>query len=318
LQITVIKVKYVRIAVKITAYTIYPYILSTELVHKMFRHAPGILLLGTIFLLIGSIASAILLPCQQMAYAHTYTGDESASFMSVMKILQAEANLVQSNVVSNVTLAQDHAKSVVAVVNGNHTFGVLPDEISENNKRVAANVIHTANALQTAVKSEATPSETDLKTKIDNFNATLQEAVAVQLPKDAASNSTINGLATKDLVNETLRQYGYAFGVANVKGGSSNNETAKSTVPGSSTTITNMSAYQSAQALASQTQGMLIQAKSVVPSNATSATKAAIAKLGTDLSQLKSIIDERGSYDKVASLVQKTIYPDIDAAFHLR
>ncbi|MGC1932135.1 MAG: hypothetical protein WA667_24445 [Candidatus Nitrosopolaris sp.] len=37
------------------------------------------------------------------------------------------------------------------------------------------------------------------------------------MTKDAAGNSTIKGLATKDLVNETLRQYGYAFGVANVR-----------------------------------------------------------------------------------------------------
>ena len=79
-----------------------------------------------------------------------------------------------------------------------------------------------------------------------------------------------------------------------------------------------MSAYHSAQALASQTQGMLFQAKSVIPVNATSATKAAIAKLDTDLSQLKKTIDEKVPYDKVASLVQKTIYPDIDATFHLR
>ena len=80
----------------------------------------------------------------------------------------------------------------------------------------------------------------------------------------------------------------------------------------------NMSAYQSAQALASQSQGMLAQAKSVIPINATSATKAAVAKLDVDLSQLKKTIDEKNPYDKVASLVQKTIYPNIDAAFHQR
>jgi len=214
-------------------------------------------------------------------------------------------------------LAQDHAKSVVDVVNGNHTFGVLPDEVSENNKRVATDVIHTANALQTAVKSKPTPSVTDLKPKLDNFNATLQEAIAVRLPKDAAGNSTINGLATKDLVNETLRQYAYAFGVANVKGGS-NKGTGDPSDPGSHGTVINMSAYQSAQALSSQTQGMLSQAKSVIPANATSATKAAVAKLDVDLSQLKKTIDEKDPYDKVAGLVQKTIYPDIDTAFHLK
>jgi hypothetical protein len=106
-------------------------------------------------------------------------------------------------------------------------------------------------------------------------------------------------------VNETLRQYGYAFGVGNAKGGGQG-------------TITNMSAYQSAQGLALHQHGMLIQAKSVIPTNATSTTKAAVAKLDVDLYQLKKTIDEKNPYDKVASLIQKTVYPDIDAAFPLR
>jgi hypothetical protein len=266
-----------------------------------------------VLFIVGSISSVIIFPYKQAAYAHTFTGDESASFMSVIKILQAEANLVQSNLPSNVTLAQDHAKEVVGVVNGNHTFGILPAEVSENNKRVATDVIHSANALQAAVKSKPTPSQADLKTKVDNLNATLQESIAVRLPKDAAGNFTINGLATKDLVNETLRQYSYAFGVANAKGGSSNVTTKSS--PGS---VTNMSAYQNAQALAAEAQGMLSQAKSVIPTNATSTSKGEIVKLATDLSQLKSSMDAKDPYGKVASLVQKTIDPDLDAAFHLK
>jgi hypothetical protein len=270
-----------------------------------------------VLLVVSSISSATLFPYKQTAYAHTFTGDESASFMSVIKILQAEANLVQSDLASNLTLAQDHAKAVVDVVNGNHTFGVLPNEVSENNKRVATDVIHTASALQTTVKSKPTPTQTDLKPKVDNLNATLQEAVAVRLPKDAPGNSTINGLATKDLVNETLRQYSYALGVANAKGGS-NNATAISSNPGGPASVMNTSAYQSAEALASKAQGMLSQAKSVIPTNATSTTKAAIAKLATDISQLESSIVAKDPYDKVASLVQKMIYPDLDAAFHLK
>jgi hypothetical protein len=266
-----------------------------------------------VLFIIGSLSSAIIFPYKQAAYAHTFTGDESASFISVIKILQAEANLVQSNLPSNVTLAQDHAKAVVDVVNGNHTFGVLRDEVSENNKRVATDVISAANALQTAVKSKPVPTLSDLKTKVDNLNATLQEAIAVRLPKDAGGNFTINGLASKDLVNATLRQYSYAFGVVNAKEGSSN-VTAKS----SPNSITNMSAYLSTKALASQAQGMVSQAKSLIPTNATSTTKATIAKLTTEMSQLKSSIDTKDPYDKVASLVQKTIYPDLDAAFHLK
>jgi hypothetical protein len=40
-------------------------------------------------------------------------------------------------------------------------------------------LIHSANALQTAVKSKSTPTQVDLKAKVENFNATLQEAVTV-------------------------------------------------------------------------------------------------------------------------------------------
>jgi len=78
----------------------------------------------------------IKVPCEQKAHAHIFTEDENASSKSVIKMLQAEANLA-----SNVTLAREHAKANLDVVNGNHTFGVLPDEVAENNKRVATDVI---------------------------------------------------------------------------------------------------------------------------------------------------------------------------------
>jgi len=58
--------------------------------------------------------------------------------------------------------------------------------------------------------------------------------------------------------------------------------------------------YQGAQGLASQVQGMLSQAKSVIPANATSTTKVQTAKLTSDLSQLKSSIDAKDANDKVA------------------
>lgn len=66
-----------------------------------------------VLLLAGLIALEIISPFKQVAYAHTFTGDESASFLSIIKIMQAEADLVQSNLVSNLTTAQDHAKAAV-------------------------------------------------------------------------------------------------------------------------------------------------------------------------------------------------------------
>ena len=263
-------------------------------------------------LIVGLVSSTISLPYKQIAFAHTFTGDESASFMSLIKLLQAEESLVQTNLASNKTLAQDHAKAVVDEVNANHTFGVLPDEVSENNKRVATDVVHTADALQTAVKS-ASPNPSDVVAKINNLNATLQEAVAVRLPQDAAKNFTINLIGTKNLINETLRQYGYSYGTANshqVKTNSSTNS--------SGTNILNMSAYQTAKSLTSQAQDMFNQAKSLVPSNATSVTKTDLMKVASDLSQLKNFVDTKSPYQKVATLVQNSVYPDINKAIGMK
>jgi hypothetical protein len=275
-----------------------------------------------ILLLLGSLSVAITTPFKQVAYAHTFTGNESASLLSVIRILQAEGNLVQINLATNLSLAQEHGKSIVGIVNANHTFGILPNEVSENNKRVAADIVSAANALQTAVKSNPSPTQADVRAKIYNLNATLQEAIAVRIPKDHVGNSTIKGEATKDLVNETLRQYGYAYGISSANRGNAIyiNSDASAT-PGaapSRNSVMNMSAYQSAQALASQAQGMLTETKALLPTNVTSATTSTIAKVANDLSQLKNAIDTKNPYENVASLVQKTIYPDFNAAFGLK
>ena len=71
-----------------------------------------------------------------------------------------------------------------------------------------------------------------------------------------------------------------------------------------------MSAFQSAQALSSQSESMLSQAKSLVPKNQTSIATS-ISKVATDLTQLKNSIDTKRPYDMVENLVQKTIYPDL-------
>ncbi len=259
-------------------------------------------------LIVSLVSSTIISPYRQAAYAHTFTGDESASFMSLIKLLQAEENLVQTNLASNKTLAQDHAKAVVDEINANHTFGILPDEVSENNKRVATDVIHAGAALQTAVKS-ASSNPSDVMAKVNNLNATLQEAVAVRLPQDAPKNFTINLISTKNLVNETLRQYGYAYGIAK-----SNELKTNSSANPSSSNILNMSAYQTAKALTPQAQDMFTHAKTLVPSNATSTTNTALTKIGSDLSQLKSLVDAKAPYEKIATLVQKSVYPDINTA----
>jgi hypothetical protein len=298
--------------------TVHDYIKLRYLMEKLLiRDSTSKSIAFIVLLLVGPVYATTISPFKQAAYAHTFGGDESASLLSVIKILQAEGVLVQTNLASNLTLAQEHAKAVVGIVSGNHTFGVLPNEVSENNKRVAADIVSSANAVQTAVKSTTPPTQADVKAKIDNLNATLQEAVAVRIPKDHVNNATINGEATKNLANETLRQYGYALGISSGKEGNTS-APAIFADAASHNSVVNMSAYQSAQALASQAQELVTQTKTFLPSNKTSATTSTVFKVANDLSQLKNIIEAKSPYDKVSSLVQMTIYPDLDVAFHMK
>jgi hypothetical protein len=278
-----------------------------------FFKAVGIII---IFILVAATISEVLIPkLDQLAYAHTFTGDESASFLAVIKMLQAESTLIKTNFALNPALAQQHAKAVVSIINRNYTFGVLPDEVSENNKRVAYDITKGANALQIAVNAKPSPTQAaDVDTKINYLNGVLQEAVTARIPKEYINNSTINAQATKDLVNEALRQYGYAFGISKAENAAAANHAS----------VSNVSALQSAQAFFSQSQSMLKDIKSLLTSESSAASSSLISKVTTDLTQLKNSIDASlvgGAlvpYDTVANLVLNTISPDLDIAFHLK
>jgi hypothetical protein len=43
-----------------------------------------------------------------------------------------------------------------------------------------------------------------------------------------------------------------------------------------------------------------------------------MSNIANGLSQLKSLVDSKSPYEKVATLVQKTVYPDIDKALGMK
>src|SRR5690606_41527559 len=70
----------------------------------------AVALAGIVMLLLGAVIAVPLQQQQQIAYAHTFSGDESAGFLELAENIKIELGLVQSNVASNnVTLAQEHA-----------------------------------------------------------------------------------------------------------------------------------------------------------------------------------------------------------------
>ena len=62
--------------------------------------------------------------------------------------------------------------------------------------------------------NSSTPSSTvDIKSKINNLNDLLDEAVSVRISKDGLNNSTIQALAFANIINKMDRRYADAFGM---------------------------------------------------------------------------------------------------------
>src|ERR671939_44858 len=239
----------------------------------------------------GVISLGVFFPLKA-AYAHTFPGGESAAFLALGKILQADSNLVQSNIASNATLAQDHANAVAEHLDANTT-----KELAERNKLVANDLTKAISDLNQKVQSK--PSTDVVKGKINNINALLQEAITVRVEKNQLTNSTVKGQAVSDIADEALERYREAYGIEEGKSAAGHN------------TIVNMADYQSAKAIAAKAQEMFDEAKQLT------STSAAITKVGDDLTQFKNYIDTKTPYDKVNSYMEDTLDQDIKAAFKL-
>ena len=241
----------------------------------------------------GVVSMAVVFPLKA-AYAHTFSGGESAAFLALVKILQADSNLVQSNIASNTTLAQAHANAVAEHLDANTT-----KELAERNKLVANDLTKAISDLNQTVQSKSIPATDVVKGKINNINALLQEAITVRVEKNQLTNSTVKGQAVSDIADEALERYREAYGIEEGKSAAEHN------------TIVNMADYQSAQAIAAKAQEMFNEAKQLT------STSAAITKVGDDLTQFKNYIDTKTPYDKVNSYMEDTLDPDIKAAFKL-
>ena len=71
-------------------------------------------------LLAAVICVGMVYPLSRIAYAHTFSGGESASFLALSKQISSEVELAQSNIPSNITLAQ-----ITLMMHGNILMPIL-------------------------------------------------------------------------------------------------------------------------------------------------------------------------------------------------
>lgn len=277
------------------------------------------------FLLLTGVASSFTLiyPSSQSSFAHTFSGDESAAFLALIKEIQAQLNLIQNNLSSNVTLSQQHAQDAIEHLDVNAT-----NELAERNKRVANDLTSELTELQNSLKTTPVPVETAIRDKVSNINDTLQESISARIEPDQLKNSTVKALALNDILGEILEHYAGAYGIEQAEEEEQNykqNETSATPTPtaaatttankaNANTTIVNVADYQSAQAFAGVAVEMFNEIKTLATSNASEP----IAELENGLTELKQAIDDKSPYDTVDGIVDSKIIPNLQVAFNFR
>jgi hypothetical protein len=283
------------------------------------------------------------------AFGHTFSPNESASFLSFVDQIQVESELVQTNLANDSTsLAQEHAKKAGSLLTSNITT-----EIAEENQRVANELTRAINDLQDiSLSPQQVGSIDQLVSDIDSI---LGETESTRIEQEDLENATIQALAFADLVNSILENYGNAYAVdfdmtnmSNmVMNGLSNNNmstngndndsnkemnsmnmSSSSTVVGmdvgggegsesgiNSSSLVNLTDYQSAQALAAKALEIFnTELRPIAPNN----SSASLTNLENGLTHLNDAIRNKASPMDIMMIVHTQIHPNILQAFNLR
>ena len=242
------------------------------------------------FLLMGMICmGAVYAIPNQRAFAHTFSGDESASFLATVEVIKVHLDLAKKDLATNATLSAEHVEHA-----GEHLTNDTIKEITERNKRLGTDLPASLKDLLEALEG-GNATAADVNGQVTNINSLLDETVTVRIEKTQLTNSTVQGTMLADFADEILESYDGAYG--------------------NQTTIVNMMDYESAQALAARAQELFdTKLKAMAEANAT----VAVTALDAGLKKLKQAIDDKAAPDDVDSIVNKDVHPDIQKAFNLQ
>jgi hypothetical protein len=160
---------------------------------------------------------SFLYPASNIAYAHTFSTNESAQFLSLVNQIRAEMALVSMNLENNnVTLAQAHAEKAADILD-NFTIS----ELRERNERIADGIVTGLEQIEANVTSLASPDSQpeaseeriqSINKAIMSLHDIIAEAITVRVEPEHQNNATTWALVTADLVNTVLTDYGNATG----------------------------------------------------------------------------------------------------------
>lgn len=266
------------------------------------------------------------------AFAHTFVQNSDANLIAQVQEFKVESKLIADNI-SNNTLSQWHISKSQEYW-GSNEIGVL----SQTNSTLATQLSTSIDDLYSmAGQQNADPAVANQK--VDEIGQLLDQAEFQEVDSSSQNNATIQALATVNVVNEVLKDYGTAIGstvdltnmnnmnmsmngsssvnkmqgMSGMSGMSSSGNNMQGMSGTTSTPIVNAAAYQSAQALAGTAQNMFSNLQSIAPSN----TSPYLDKVGTALNELKQKIDAQGTGMDVMMVIHLQIHPNLISAFNI-
>jgi hypothetical protein len=290
-----------------------------------------------------ALGTAFPFPARYLAFAHTFSNDESARFLSLVDKLRAETGLVVMNLdTNNATLAQTHAAKALSLLD-NSTLR----EIRERNSRISTTLVDGLNNLDKNVTSLASGSPQgqipqnqiqSISQAVMSLNDTLGEAISSRIEMDQQNNATVWALALADLTNTVLNNYGNATGspfdlrnmsamTGTAQSGSNNN----TMMPNSNSSVTNNmtsasivdeATYQSAQYLANKSmlklfndvlKPLTLTANNTMGNNATTTSNnnvtSSLNDLDANLMRLSDAINNKAAPNEVMTTAHTGIHP---------
>ena len=237
---------------------------------------------------------------------HTFSGDESASFLTIVEMIKIESQLAQKDLSSNATNAKEHADHTTEHLTANNT-----KEIKERNPRLATELNNTLADFVKTFESEK-PSESAVKDKLSNISDVLSEVVSARIDKEQLDNVTVKALVVNDLVGESLEHYNSSLGVNEASHDKNKTSASNATENASNETakIVNDADYQSAQSAISRA---IVLYNEIKPSGNTNSTE-----LGNSLNSLKDTIDNKSPFDQADKTVDDKITPLLNGIFKLK
>ena len=266
----------------------------------------------------------------QNSFAHNFSPDESAHFLTIVDKIKVESELAANNTGNNNnSSAQLHANN--ALLNyDSHT----KDELGEQNERIANELDDTLNQLL----EESQTDQSQLTDTAETIAAILDEAISARIDVEQVNNSTIQALVLASIVDTALQNYGDAYNVgfdltnmSNLNKETSTNETTTtnghtdhtSTNTSIHSDIVNHTNYESAlafsnTALEKYKNDIATDSLPISEENNTINRQNNLKKLENGLTEFNNAIKNKENPMKVMEIVHTQIHPNLQILFNLK